>query len=134
MRAEYHWKASSDADGMTDVRKKTELTGFYRAPSSLDLWWWDGYSGQDAVVFDDFDGSLPVDFVLRVLSGEFVELPTRVGVVFANWTKVYFVGMADPSSLYAHAAPHSVKAFRDSLTVTRVTAERQRQRRPFGST
>lgn len=55
-----------------------------------DLWiwsagtWFDGYHGQEAVLFDDFRGGLPLGFFLRVLDIYPIDVPVKGG--FVAWT------------------------------------------------
>lgn len=41
--------------------------------------WWQDYSGQDVVIFDEFYGWLPYDFLLRVLDWYALEVPYKGG-------------------------------------------------------
>ncbi len=64
-------------------------------PSNVVYWhnltkWWDGYSGQDAVVFDEFYGQLPYQFMLRVLDRYPLQVETKGGMAELTATNFYF--------------------------------------------
>jgi len=66
-RVELHWGASRT--GKTRychdlIKSKGELA--YIKPSGP---WWDGYSDQKIVLFDDYDGTVPLDTLLQLLDG-----------------------------------------------------------------
>jgi len=58
--------------------------------------WWDGYGGQDAVLFDDFDGWVPFRTFLQWLDCYPLLLPVKGGFVLANYTKVFITSNLDP--------------------------------------
>lgn len=51
----------------------------------------DGYNGQDIIVFDEFRSSLPLASMLMYLEGHPCELPARYGNKVACYTNVYIV-------------------------------------------
>ncbi|KAF5033345.1 hypothetical protein DSECCO2_607680 [anaerobic digester metagenome] len=50
----------------------------------------DGYKGQDVILFDEFRSSLPITDMLIYLDGYPVDLPCRYANKAARYTKVYF--------------------------------------------
>lgn len=50
--------------------------------------WWDGYSGQDALLIDDYDGGLPISRIKVILDGHPLRLPVKGGHTWAAWTRV----------------------------------------------
>lgn len=64
--------------------------------------WFDGYYGQDNVVFDDFYGDMPISLLLKVLDDWYpCQVPTKGGHV--NWKprKVWITCNTDPRDLYS---------------------------------
>lgn len=51
----------------------------------------DGYAGEDVVLFDEFRSSLPVTDMLKYLDGYPIRLPARYGDRIACYTKAYLV-------------------------------------------
>lgn len=50
----------------------------------------DGYRGQDVIIFDEFRSSLPLPDMLKYLDGYPLDLPCRYNNKIACYTKVYF--------------------------------------------
>ncbi len=65
--------------------------------------WWDGYSGQDTVVFDEFYGQLKYQFMLRVLDRYALTVETKGGTVQLTATKFYFTSNQDWEHWWAKA-------------------------------
>ena len=74
--------------------------------------WWDGYNGQDTIIFDDFYGQIRMADMLRYLDGYPVQLPVKGGFVWAQWTKVYITSNTDPDSWYTSVPAETIAAFR----------------------
>ena len=60
------------------------MTNYQRAP-------FDGYAGQDVLLFDEFRSSLPIADMLKYLDGYPLMLPCRYGDRVACYTKVYLL-------------------------------------------
>lgn len=60
----------------------------------------DGYKGQDVIVFDEFRSSLRIDDMLKYLDGYPLELPCRYNNKCACFTKVYFATNIDLRAQY----------------------------------
>lgn len=72
-------------------------------PSSpSDHLFWDEYTGQDAILFDDFQGEIDYDLMLRLLDGYQFWLDQRAHRCLARWTKVYITSRQPPASWYSH--------------------------------
>lgn len=72
--------------------------------------WWDGYDGQDTIIFDDFYGQVKVADMLRYLDGYPLQLPVKGSFVWANWTRVFITSNEHPDNVYrVGAIPASVK-------------------------
>jgi len=62
--------------------------------------WWDGYDGQDTIIFDDFYGQVKISDMLRYLDRYPLQLPVKGGFTWAMWTKVYITSNTPPASWY----------------------------------
>ena len=51
----------------------------------------DGYNGEDIILFDEFRSDIPLKRMLRYLDGYYCELPARYNFNIACYTKVYIV-------------------------------------------
>lgn len=51
----------------------------------------DGYSGQDIIVFDEFNGQLDITLMNKLLEGYPFQLPSRYNNKWACYTKVYII-------------------------------------------
>lgn len=98
--------------GDTDVGK----TRFVHSASEEQLFqvkgdgqWWDGYTQQDTILFDDFDGCIRMKDMLNYLDGYRLSLPIKGGFVEAHWTKVYITANYPPEYFYT-THPEKVRA------------------------
>ena len=74
----------------------------------------DGYKGQDVILFDEFRSQLPLSSMLVYLDGYPVELPCRYANKVACYTKVYLVSNIPLDEQYRNIQkdePESWKAF-----------------------
>lgn len=63
--------------------------------------WFDGYTGQDTVLFDDFyGGAIKYGFLLKLLDGYKFDLPVKGGFTRKLWKRVIITSNADPESWY----------------------------------
>lgn len=60
----------------------------------------DGYKGQDIIIFEEFRSSLKIEDMLKYLEGYPLELPCRYSNKIACFTKVYIVTNIDLSEQY----------------------------------
>jgi hypothetical protein len=64
---------------------------------------WDGYSGQDSVLFDEFAGQIPLYQMNRYLEGyRDTRLPARYHDLFACYHHVFIVSNYPPEHFYNH--------------------------------
>lgn len=62
--------------------------------------WWDGYDGEEAVLFDDFEGWLPWTLLLRVLDPYPVRVQTKGGMQALRAKRVYLTSNKPPEQWY----------------------------------
>jgi len=62
--------------------------------------WWDGYSGQTAILLDDYYGYLSYSELLRVLDRYPYHAPVKGSYVWAQWETVIFTSNKHPSEWY----------------------------------
>lgn len=62
----------------------------------------DGYKGQDVVLFEEFRSCLPIDDMLKYLDGYPVEFPARYSNRHACFTKVFIATNIDLREQYPH--------------------------------
>lgn len=60
----------------------------------------DGYAGQDVILFDEFRSSLPISDMLKYLDGYPLKLPCRYNDKMACFTQVYVVSNIDFQAQY----------------------------------
>lgn len=62
--------------------------------------WFDGYAGQECVLFDDFDGSIDYRLLLRLCDIYPLTVPIKGG--FVHWTpkRIYFTSNKEPQLWY----------------------------------
>lgn len=53
--------------------------------------WFDGYTGQSAVIFDDYNGELPVQHLLRILDRYPLRVPVKGGFIDLLDTTTHFI-------------------------------------------
>lgn len=73
----------------------------------------DGYKGQDVVIFEEFRSSLQISDLLNYLDGYPLELPARYGNKIACFTKVFLITNIDLRDQYRkvqHEQPETFKA------------------------
>lgn len=64
--------------------------------------WFDGYGGEEVLLFDDFNGWIPYDTLLNYIDGYSVKAQIKFGHVFKNWKYVYFTSNLLPVAWYAN--------------------------------
>lgn len=88
--------------GMGKTKAAFELDPqIYSVPAgSPDRAWFDRYRGQNTILIDDFYGSWPYDFLLKVLDGYKIQVPFKGGHVWARWTRVIITSNNCPCRWY----------------------------------
>lgn len=51
--------------------------------------WFDGYDGEESILFDDFVGGPPVTLMLQILDIYPLRVEVKGGTVQAKWVRVY---------------------------------------------
>lgn len=106
--------------GTGKTRKAYELSPLlYSKPDGP---WFDGYDGQDAVLFDDFTGDLPLGQLLKLLDRYPMQVPVKGD--FVEWLPkdIYITSNLSPEEWYPMATEGQHRALRRRLTtVTRFT-------------
>lgn len=76
----------------------------------------DGYTGEDAILIEEFTGQCPIEFLLRILD----KWPLRIDVKFSNiaarWTKVWISSNTHPNNWYPMAGDRHREALLRRLT------------------
>lgn len=70
----------------------------FQAP--IDGKWWDGYTGQKTILFDDFYGKVPYDYLLKLLDGYKFHIPIKGGFTWKCWKTVYITSNHHPEAWY----------------------------------
>ena len=65
--------------------------------------WWDGYTGQDSIIFDDFYGQVSFAEMLRLCDGYPKDVPIKGGFAAAQWTKIWFTSNVHPDQWWKGA-------------------------------
>jgi len=73
--------------------------------------WFDGYDNEDVLILEEFDGSIPIERLFRLLDGEKQLLEIKGGFTTANWTKVIITTNIPICKWY----PNIKSELRDSL-------------------
>lgn len=101
------------ASGKTrSVMERFGYTNVYRVTDYLHPF--DTYMGQDVVLFEEFDGSLPLLDMLKYLDGYPLVLPARYSNKQACFTKVFFatnIPLADQYKQLQRDSPETFHAF-----------------------
>lgn len=79
--------------------------------------WWDTYTGQDAVVINEFDPeAVPCATLLQWLDGQPYHAPVKHGHAAARYTRVYLTANTDPRTWYPEAPRDQVRALARRFT------------------
>lgn len=62
-------------------------------PSQHNAFWFDGYAGEDTIVFDEFYGWLPYDFLMRLMDRYKLALPIKGGYIKCSATNFVFTSI-----------------------------------------
>lgn len=78
--------------------------------------WFDGYNGEDVILFDDYNNNMKCTRLLRLLDKYKVRLPIKGGHTYANWTKIYFTTNLTKEEFHAQAKPAHREALFKRIT------------------
>lgn len=98
----------------------------YRKPAGA---WWDGYSAQKCVLFDDYDGDVPIGQLLQLLDGRGhgVLLPIKGSHIQCVAKFFIFTSNKHPSAWYPHATDAQKAALVRRLTTVEAFFEGQQE-------
>lgn len=92
-------------------------------PANDTLKWFDGYSGQDVVLFDDFRGHwCTFSFLLRVLDGYRLQVPVKGGFVWWTPKTIVVTSCYSPEDVYKDKTDESLKQLTRRITSVKYTA------------
>lgn len=72
----------------------------------------DAYDGEEVLVLDEFDGSMPLTLLLNVLDGYCMELPARYENKYAKYTSVILISNRRLGDLYTYLIEDSPERLR----------------------
>lgn len=118
----------AERDGPPEVRVYWGATGLGKTRRvhsecpSQDLWihpgdrWFDGYDGQEAVLFDDFDGGwFKLGYLLKLLDRYCFQVPIKGGYAWWQPKKIFITSNVDPKLWYQGAAESQQQALQRRL-------------------
>lgn len=89
--------------------------------------WFDGYTGQDVLLIDDFYGQIKVSYLLQLLDGFIQNCEIKGGHVWSNWSKIYITSNSHPREWYSYwtTCPDSIAdAIGERITeITEITRQ-----------
>jgi len=101
-------------------RYKGDIKRLYRPDLSTQTVWFDGYDGQEAILFDDYKGQIPLQSLLQILDPYPKNLPVKGDFVLARYTRVFFTSNTDPSGWYPYASNEEQSALHRRLIIKHV--------------
>lgn len=70
--------------------------------------WFDGYDGEDTLIIDEMEeGRIEWTTLLSWLDGHCLQVETKGGHVWANWTRVYITSNTSPEEWYPNRKGHN---------------------------
>lgn len=116
LEVHYIW-GETEAGKTRFVMEKYDYENVFRVTNYVHPF--DGYKGQDVVLFDEFRSSLMIDDMLKYLDGYPVMLPCRYSDKVACFTKVYIVSNIPFEKQYPNVQinePETFAAFKRRFT------------------
>lgn len=97
--------------GTGKTRKVYEMEPkVYLVPEPVNgILWFDGYEGQEAILFDDFYGWVKYHTMLNILDGYPMQMPVKGSHVYRNWTRVYITSNSHPREWYQRTEWNALK-------------------------
>lgn len=80
--------------------------------------WWDGYTGQQNVVIDEFDGTIDIAHVLRWFDRYPVLVEVKGAAVPLKATKIWLTSNISPDNWFPNATAEQRAALRRRIQVT----------------
>lgn len=62
--------------------------------------WWDGYTGNDVILFDDFRGQIPFNVMLRILDRYPYQGQVKGGYTHINSEHIFITSCKKPTEIY----------------------------------
>lgn len=82
--------------------------------------WFDGYSGESVLIWDDFHwDDVKIQFLLRLLDGYALRLPVKGSFTWAQYRRVIITSNIPPQLWYDQADPAHVAALKRRITEIR---------------
>lgn len=72
----------------------------YNVPEPINVEWFDGYTGQETILLDDFYGWLRYHTLLQLTDGYSMKLPIKGGFIHRNWKRVIITSNKPPEEWY----------------------------------
>lgn len=103
-----YWGAS----GVGKTRRASEEAGedvyYLSVGDKTQTLWWDGYTGQNSVIIDDFYGWMPWSFMLRLLDRYPFTVQIKGGSVAFTSHNIYITSNVDPMNWYKNVPNNDV--------------------------
>lgn len=93
-----YWSGTTDTRKTRTVMEKYGYANVYRVTNYK--YPFDGYNGQDVIVFEEFRNSFSIQEMLVLMDGYPLDLPCRYNNKTACYTKVYILSNTDLSDQY----------------------------------
>jgi len=94
-----HWGPSGTGKTRTAVGEDTDVFIVSRPDNGRPLWW-DGYTGQQRCILDDFYGWIPWSYLLQLLDRYPFQVEIKGGKVHFNSPKIFITSNTEPHTWY----------------------------------
>lgn len=84
--------------------------------------WWDGYTGQELLIVDDFTGGMPWDYFAQMLDPYLWRPQIKGGHTLGTYTKVIITSNLDPENWFRDLSPRQQEGF-ERRTLNRFLVE-----------
>lgn len=85
-------------------------------PAKHETLWFDGYESERILVLDEFKCQVPMPYLLRLLDGHNLRLPTKGGHTYAMWNEIIITSNFDPLTWYSMCHQDSRDALNRRIT------------------
>lgn len=100
LKVEVHWGASGTGKSHYAWTTYPNLYSFEYNNNAI---WWDGYMGQEVVLFDEFTGKIPIETILKYLDKWPMKLPIKGSTTIKKWKTVIICSNINPNKWYPYA-------------------------------
>ncbi len=94
----YHWGDSGA--GKSVYCRKFDPENYYRTQDMKEKIWFGDYQGQRTLIIDEFEGHCLASYMKVILEGGPIEVQTKGGFVWGQWTTVLITSNFDPATIY----------------------------------